>query len=164
MKNVKKKRLLRIRNELIRKGIDCGNLEYTSGNYTDKGEKILEKIPTITCELGEIGMIDDTLYLTIIFPKSSLSENLLNIVKKYKSVNIYPFIDFKKTLYPSKTNNLEYIKHGLINEKFFQINMGFDEKNDNNFAKFVQTLRKKLTEEKIEYINQLKDFNLLKQK
>lgn len=154
MKNEEK--LLNIKQILEKKKIGCSNLEYTSGNYTDKGEKILEKVPTITCELGEIGIIDDTLYLTVILPKSSLSESLLNIVKRYKSVNLYPFIDFKRTLYSSKTNSLKYIKQGLIDEKFFQINIEFG-KDDNNFSKFIQILRKKLIEEKIEYINQLKD-------
>lgn len=161
MESNKEKELSEIKNELIENGIDCGNIEYTSGNYTNDGKEILEMIPTITCELGEIGVINNLLYLTIIFPVQSLSEELFNIVKKYKSVNIYPFINFKKTLYPSKTNDLKYVKQGLIDEKFFQINIEFGL---DDSSRSIQKLRRELIEKKIEYINQLKDSNLLKQK
>lgn len=148
--------LLNIRNELIQRGVDCGDLEYTSGNYTNEGKEILEEIPTIICELGEIGLTGNFMYLTIIFPKDSLSQKLLDIVKGYENLSVYPFINFLKTLYPSKTNSLEYIEKGLKEEKYFQANIEFEKYNQNTVEQ-VLLLKKILDEANIEYINQLTD-------
>ena len=156
MKKENEKVILRIKKFLEGEGIMCGNLEYTSGNYDNDEQEILEKVPTITCELGEIGIVNNSIYLTIIFPKASLSQELLNIVKEYEGTSIYPFINFKKTLYPSETNSLEYVKEGLEKEEYFQVNMGF-KRYVQNIVKQILLLKKILDERDIKYINQLTD-------
>lgn len=108
--------ILLVNNEVV------GYLEYTSGNYDDKGSLIANAIPTIATDACEIGIYDDTVYFTFIILANDFKKDLFNELDKYNNVQIYPFKDFKDTLYPKPDFDYSEFEQQLKNDKYLQIN------------------------------------------
>lgn len=68
-------------------GYQVSDIEYTSGNCDETGKLIKDKIPTITSEYGEIGIIDSKFYFVMIFEKEIFLKD-----------NIYPVNQLKRNL------------------------------------------------------------------
>ena len=99
-----------------------GELEYTSGNYDDKGNLISGSIPTITTNVCEVGIYDDTIYFTFIIFSSDFKKELFDYLAQYSNVQIYPFKEFNNTLYPKQNFDYSELEQQLKNEKYLQIN------------------------------------------
>ncbi|MFA5967144.1 MAG: hypothetical protein WC805_01320 [Patescibacteria group bacterium] len=140
-------------------GDSVGELNYTSGNYDDKGNLISGSIPTITTDACEIGIYDDTIYFTFIILASDLKKEVFDLLTQYNNVQIYPFEDFNNTLYPKPDFNYPEFEQQLKNDKYLQINF-----NDNYKGYSVEEIMKRYLEYKDIFIkvdikptNQLKD-------
>jgi len=97
-----------------------GEVEYTSGNYDNKGNLIPGSIPTITTDACEIGIYDNTIYFTFIILTSNFKKELLNCLSN--NVQIYPFKDFHNTLYPKPDFDYSEFEQQLKQDKYLQIN------------------------------------------
>lgn len=146
-----------LRNILLANYEVVGDLEYTHGNYDDKGNLIPGSIPTVTTEVCEIGIYDDTIYFTFILLADDFKKELFNNLVEHKNVQIYPFKDFNHTLYPKPNFNYTEFEHQLKQDKYLQINF-----NDNYRSYSADEIVKKYWEYKdifkksgIKPINQL---------
>lgn len=106
-----------------------GNLEYTSGNYDGKGNLIPDQIPTITTDVCEIGIYDDTIYFTFIILASDFNKDLFNLLDRHKNMQIYPFKDFNNNLYPKSNFNYLEFEQQINNDQYLQISFNDNYKN-----------------------------------
>ena len=113
-----------------------GELEYTSSNYDDKGNLIAGSIPTITTNVCEIGIYDDIIYFTFIILSSDFKKEFFNCIPK--NVQIYPFKDFKNTLYSKQDFDYSEFEQQLKQDKYLQINF-----NDNYKEYSVEKIMRK---------------------
>jgi len=109
-----------IRNALISANETVREIEYTSGNYDDKGNLIISPIPTITTNVCEIGIYDDTIYFTFIILSSDFKKELLDSLPD--NAQIYPFKNFNNTLYPKSDFNYSELEQQIKQDKYLQIN------------------------------------------
>lgn len=144
------------RDTLLSNNEVVGELEYTSGNYNDKGNLITGSIPTITTNVCEMGIYDDIIYFTFIILTSDFKKEFFNYLPK--NVQIYPFKDFKNTLYPKQDFDYLEFEQQLKQDKYLQINF------NNNYKEYsIKEIMNKYLGYKdifikrdIELINQLK--------
>lgn len=125
-----------LRDTLLSNNEVVGELEYTSGNYDDKGNLIPGSIPTITTNICEIGIYDDTIYFTFIILTSDFKKEFFNYIPK--NVQIYPFKDFKNTLYPKPNFDYSEFEQQIKQDKYLQINF-----NDNYKEYSIEKIMKK---------------------
>ncbi|MBU1092785.1 hypothetical protein KJ836_03920 [Patescibacteria group bacterium] len=151
-----------LRDVLLSSNEIVGELEYTFGNYDNKGDLITNSIPTVTTGACEIGIYDDTIYFTFIILTSDFRRELFDYLTKYNNVQIYPFKDFNNTLYPRSDFNYPEFEHQLKQDEYLQINF-----NDNYKERSVEENMKKYWEYRdiflklnIKPINQLKSDNI----
>lgn len=97
-----------------------GELEYTSGNYDDKGNLISDSIPIITTNVCEIGIYNDTIYFTFIILSGDFKKEFFDYLPK--NAQIYHFKDFNNTLYPKSDFNYSEFEQQLKQDKYLQIN------------------------------------------
>ena len=124
------------RNVFLSNNKVVGELEYTSGNYDDKGNLISDSIPTITTDVCEIGIYDNTIYFTFIIITSDFKKEFFNYLSN--NVQIYPFKDFNNTLYPKPDFNYSEFEQQLKQDKYLQINF-----NDNYKEYSIEEIMKK---------------------
>ena len=104
-----------IRKNLLLSSFETGKVEYTSGNYDENGLLIKGKIPTVTSEFGEIGIINKKFYFVMIFHKNLLSKQFLDELGKIRKCNLYGYKEFLKDL------TIEEILGDKLGEKYIQV-------------------------------------------
>lgn len=142
--------ITKIRNELKMFGFQVGEVEYTSGNYDETGKLIKDKIPTITSEYGEIGLIDGKLYFVMIFEKEILSEKTLEDIAKIRKYKLYGFNDFLNDI------DIKTVFSKSCKEKYIQIQ--YDNIIETDYYEIIRIhdkLKNMFLENKIYPINQL---------
>lgn len=102
------------------------DLEMTTGNFDDSGNLIKTDIPTITTDICEVGVYDNTLYCVVIIHSNSFTESTFNILKKLPNIKIYGFQDFNKTLYPTADSTYKKIEQEILNDKYLQIQFNYN--------------------------------------
>lgn len=125
-------------------------VEYTTGNYDEKGDLIKKKIPTVTSEVGEIGVINGSYYLVLIFERNKLTKEFLSTLYQISECKIYGFKDFMKSL------DLEAIFQEDLDESYIQIQFdGITTKQNHFLVELHYKLRKHFGEYEIYPINQI---------
>ncbi len=150
------KYLKQLQKLLIKNKKSCSEIEHTNNNYDSDKNLILESLPTITTNLGEIGLHKDEIYIVIIIESKQFNKSLFNHLKNYKNMKMYGFIDFNKILYPIKSFQFKLFEKEIQTDKYLQIQ--FDYKNINIFELFEEyiNLENIFKVNKIEVVNQLK--------
>lgn len=136
---------------------NVSSIENTPNNFDNKGNFIGD-LPTITTNFCEIGFYDKNLiYFTFIIESKSFNTNVFSLLKNKTNVNIYPFANFKQTLYP--INNFNYIifLEQITKEKYLQIQFDFKDniKVEDLYIEYCKLL-KIFTKTKIKLVDQLK--------
>jgi len=158
MNKSQKASIEKLRLILIDHNEKVSDIEFTTGNYDDKGILINKSIPTITTEFCEIGIYNETLYFVYIIHSKSFNENFFDKIIK-ENVQIYSFKNFKTNLYPQ--NNFKYANFvkKINNEKLLQIQINFDyNKNTiHDIFKHYKNIKKLFIQNDIKVVNQLKN-------
>lgn len=134
-----------------------GDIEMTAGNFDDFGNLIKTDIPTVTTDLCEIGIYDNTLYFVTIIYSSSFNESIFNILKDFPNIKIYGFKNFNKTLYPTTNFIYKSIEQEILNDKFLQIqfNYAYDSVDPQDLLKEYQKVKGLLINSGLHIVNQL---------
>jgi hypothetical protein len=148
-----------IRKVLLASNEIAGELEYTSGNYDNKGNLIPGSIPTITTDVCEIGIYDDTIYFTFIILTSGFKKEFFNYLISYQNVQIYPFKDFHNTLYPKPNFDYLEFEQQLKQDKYLQINFSdsYKEYSTEEIMKKYLEYKDMFKKSGIKPVNQLED-------
>ncbi len=117
--------LQKLRKLLIEDNKSVGSIEMTSGNYDDFGKPIKTDVPTMTTDLCEIGIFDDTLYFVVIVFSDKFRKTAFDQLKIFPNITIYGFKDFKKTLYPTPDFLYENFEKEILNDEFLQIQLNY---------------------------------------
>ena len=145
----------KFRNILIAKGHLVSKLEYTTDNYDNQGNLIIDRLPTLTTDYCEIGVHNDELYFVFIIKSKSFNDKLFSSIKNMNNLWIYGFEDFKQNLYPKTDFNHKIFLTQVDEDEFLQIQ--FDYKNIDlnelytNYCKLIDIFN----ETKIVVVNQL---------
>jgi len=144
------KLIRKLRATLINRGFRTGTVEYTSGNYNEAGTLIQEKIPTVTSEIGECGVINGEFYLVIILKRSGLDEILLKKLRSLGEIKIYGFKNFEKNL------TIQEVLSSQSKEKYIQMQYdGFKAADSASFLELHKKLKFLLFRHKSSLVNQL---------
>jgi len=148
------------RSTLLSNNEVVGELEYASGNYDNKGNLIAGSIPTITTNVCEVGIYNNTIYFTFIILPSDFKKEFFNSLPK--NVQIYPFKDFNNTLYPKQDFDYSEFEQQIKQDKYLQVNF-----NDNYKGYSIEEIMQKylrykdiFVESNIKPINQLEYGNI----
>lgn len=117
--------LNQLREMLIKNSIPVSDPEYTENNYDDTGNLIEGSIPTITTEFCEVGVQDDGVYLVFIIESGSFDRNMFERIKRFPNVQMYGFVDFKKTLYPADDFDYDDFIVSVKQDRFLQIQFDY---------------------------------------
>lgn len=131
-------------------------VEITSGNY-DRGKLINEGVPTVTTNLCEIGIYNNTYYFTVVLYSDYFSKELFDEVKGLEGIHIYGFKNFLEDYYPSANFSFLKLESQIKDEVYFQIefNFSFQEINaEEIFAKYSE-LKKVFQKYNSAVVNQL---------
>lgn len=120
------KYIIKLRKELSDSGFKISEIEYTKNNYDNDGNLIDGKIPTITTEHCEIGKYDNNCYFVFVIYAESFNRDFFEIIKKFNNIQIYDFIDFNKTLYPSKNFKYDNFVKNIKQKKYLQVQFNFN--------------------------------------
>lgn len=101
------------------------DIEMTAGNYDDFGNLIKTDIPTITTDLCEIGIFDNTLYFVVIIFSDTFKKIDFDSLKIFPNIKIYGFKEFKKILYPISGFVYEDFEKEILNDKYLQIQFNY---------------------------------------
>lgn len=99
-------------------------IEVTFGNY-DQGKVIPEGVPTITTDVCEIGIYNNTYYFTVVLRSELFSKHLFDDVKNLESIHIYGFKNFLEDYYPSDNFSFQKLENQIKSEIYFQIEFIF---------------------------------------
>ena len=134
-----------------------GGLEYTTGNYDNKGDLIADPIPTITTDKCELGIHGDIIYFTFIILTNDFKKELFDGLSEYQNVQIYLFKDFNNTLYPKADFNYQEFEKQLKNDQYLQINFNDNYKQHSTEEMMQRYLKYKdiLSKAGIKPVNQL---------
>lgn len=149
--------IIQLRDLLIEGNYKVSEIEMTSGNYDENKELIRKQIPTLTTDLCEIGVYDETCYFTVILYSNSFSRNVFNAVKIQKGIHIYGFKNFIEDYYPKKHFSYAKLERQIKKEQYFQIQFNFNTKSL-TIKKILEEYKKtkKLFEDnKMQVVNQL---------
>ena len=139
-----------LQRHLNKSNFEVSKVEYTTGNYDEKGHLIKKKIPTITSEVGEIGVINGSYYLVLIFERNKLTKEFLTTLYQISECKIYGFKDFMKNL------DLEAIFQEDLDESYIQIQFdGITTKQNHFLVELHYKFRKHFGEYGIYPINQI---------
>lgn len=116
-----------IRTRLKKTCFKVGPIEYTSGNYDEKGKLIQRKIPTLISEIGEIGVFNNNFYLVLIIKRSFVTLDFIKNIGQICPFTLYGLNNFLVNLDPRKLSNIQ-------DEQYLQIQ--FD--NIENIERIVQ--------------------------
>ena len=144
------RKLLQLHNQSV------SEIEITFSNY-DHGEVIAEGVPTITTDLCEIGIYNDTYYFTVILFSDQFSKQLFDVVKDLKGIHIYGFKNFLVDYYPTSNFSLRELESQIKKEVYFQVEFSFNFKEINTeemFRKYTE-LEKVFKKYKSAVVNQL---------
>ncbi|MBU0976213.1 MAG: hypothetical protein ABIE03_05740 [Patescibacteria group bacterium] len=150
------KNLNKFRELLINSKKSVSELEYTKNNYDHFGNLIEEDLPTITTDFCEIGLYNNEIYFVFVVESKTFNIKLFDKLKNKSNVNIYGFIDFNKTLFPTKDFNFDNFVKEIKNDKYLQIQ--FDFKNIDTFDLFKKysNIVNVFGKNKVVVVNQLK--------
>lgn len=136
-------------------GHKVSEIEYTAGNYDRNGKLIDERIPTLTTKFCEIGTHGGESYFVFVIETSSFTEGLFNILTNIPSVSMYPFKDFKRTLYPSTRIDYAKIIKIISKEVYLQIQLDFKNTTAKGLYKSYLQMVSILNENHVRVINQI---------
>lgn len=144
---------------LIKDSNPVGDIEMTSGNYDDFGNLIKTDIPTVTTDLCEIGIFDDSLYFVIIVFSDTFKKTEFDSLKNFPNVKIYGFKEFKKTLYPASDFVYESFEKEILNDKYLQIQFSYKYGTSypQDLLKEYRKIRNIFTNARLQIVNQLND-------
>ena len=149
--------LKKFRTLLVEDNIFVGDIEMTSGNYDDFGDLIKADIPTLTTDLCEIGIFDNSLYCVVIILSNTFGKDAFDSLKIFSNIKIYGFKDFNKILYPAPDFNYENFKKEVSNDKYLQIqfNYKYDTINEHILFEDYQKIKIFFVSSRLQVINQL---------
>lgn len=155
--------IIKLKKELSDLNINVGEIEYTENNYDNDGKIINEKIPTITTEYCEIGMYDDNCYFVFVIYAKSFNVDFFEVIKRYKNIQVYDFIDFNKTLYPDKDFDYNNFEKNIQQKKYLQIQFDFNNPSIDESIIDYRKIVKNFSENNIQIVDQL-SVDLVKEK
>ncbi|MCX6807333.1 MAG: hypothetical protein NTZ80_00785 [Patescibacteria group bacterium] len=117
--------LQKFRISLIEDGNPVSNIEMTSDNYDDFNNPIKTEIPTVTTDICEIGIFNDTLYLVAIVFSSTFKKVEFDSLKIFPNIKIYGFKEFKKNLYPTSDFVYKDFEEKILDDKYLQIQFNY---------------------------------------
>lgn len=102
-------------------------IKITFGNY-DKGEIIEKGVPTITTDLCEIGIYNNTYYFIVVLYSELFSKKRFDEVKDLDGIHIYGFKNFLEDYYSSNNFSFQILENQIKSEVYFQIEFSFSSK------------------------------------
>lgn len=144
-----------LQKSLIKAGNEVSKLEYTEGNYDERGSLIKNKLPTITTEFCEIGSYKGNTYFVFIVESTSMTKKVLNILTKHKDVSIYGMKNFKENLYPKDRFNIKTFTEEAKKESHIQIQFNYKNLNARELFNKYQKATNIFKENNIRIFNQL---------
>ncbi len=117
--------LQEMRGLFIKTNTPVSKLEMTSGNYDDCGNLIKTNIPSITTELCEIGIFNNTAYFVVIISSNTFHQTLFNSLKILPNIKIYGFKDFLKILYPTSNFFYKDFEREVRGDTYLQIQFSY---------------------------------------
>jgi len=151
--------LQKFRMLLLKESSPVSDIEMTSGNYDNFGNLIKTDIPTITTDLCEIGIFDDTLYFVVIVFSNTFNKTAFDSLKIFPNIKIYGFKEFNKTLYPASNFVYENFEKEILNDRYLQIQFSYKYNaiNPQNLLKEYKKIKELLINLKLQIVNQLND-------
>jgi hypothetical protein len=134
-----------------------------SGNYSDDGGLIVNKIPTVTTDFCEIGAYSEVCYFTVIMKSDLFSKELLVLLSEYPSLQIYGLRNFLKNYYPKEHFDYPEFEKQTRAEEYTQIQFSFDKKelSPKFISDMYQEIKLLFEKENVRVENQLnKDFKV----
>ncbi len=150
MKNLKKFQELLIKSKKI-----VSEIEFTKGNYDNFGNLIKEDLPTITTDFCEVGLYNNEIYFVFIVESKTFNIELFNELKNKLNTRIYGFIDFNKTLFPTKNFKFDVFLNEIKKNEYLQIQFNFKDIDPFDLFKEYSNLVNVFEKNKVVVINQL---------
>jgi hypothetical protein len=162
-KNVDILVLNQLRKLLVKNKKPVSKLEYTRNNYDNHGNLIKESLPTLTTDFCEIGLCGSEIYFVFIIRSKLFSKSLFNLLKSRSGMKIYGFINFNRTLYPTKNFSfIEFIER-TREEKYLQVQFSYKNIAAPDLLEKYCRLVKIFEKKKYMVVNQI-EINLVKER
>jgi hypothetical protein len=143
-----------LRELFLKNNVSVSKIELTSGNFDNQLNLIHKPIPTITTDLCEVGLHDNQVYFVFVIRSQTFEKKLFSKLKKY-SLTIYPFRDFKKTLYPSDKFDYPVFQNDLKKDELVQIQVNLLTLSSSKIYEQYKNLAEIFAKSSVSIINQL---------
>jgi len=144
---------------LIKDNCSVGDIELTPGNYDNFGNLIEIDIPTVTTDLCEIGIFDNSLYFVVIVSSDTFKRFDFDLLKTFSNIKIYGLKEFNRTLYPISNFIYENFERQILNDKYLQIQFDYQYSviNPEDLFKEYKKMKHLFANSELRVVDQLKD-------
>ena len=141
---------------LKKNNINVSEIEYTSNNFDSNGKLIKQDLPTITTDFCEIGLNNKEIYFVFVIKSKTFTKKLFESIKNKKNITIYPFKNFKRTLFPFSSFNYDLFMSKIYEEQYLQLQFNFKKITSSKLYEEYLELVAMLNKNNIEVVDQLK--------